>query len=254
LERFVGKLVHLFLVAVIYVFIAVSQQSIAEEIDVGFEPFPPLINEDGSGLVIDMLRTLSAGKNLDYHFHVMTYARAKKDLASKRLKLIGMTPYQLETQDFYQYGVELNWHIDTQVDFFSLNKDYFNIAQLPDRSIGTLVGNAAFFSEVINVPTSKFVEVSSLKQLVTMLAFGRLKVILFERVSTMSTIKTQQIENIYYKKMGVVPASLAVANTIEGLKLKTQLDNLLSKVENKKFFSRFIYYSAMSDSGKVIIE
>ncbi|WP_340680334.1 hypothetical protein [Paraglaciecola sp.] len=248
------KLAHLFSVTVIYVFIAASELSYAEEIDVGFEPFPPIINEDGSGLMFDMLNTLSVGTNLHFKFHIMTYARAKKDLANKRLKLIGMTPYQLETQDFYQYGAELNWHIDTHVDFFSLHKDYFNIAQLPDRSIGTLVGNAAFFSAVINVPVNKFVEVSSLKQLVRMLAFGRLKVILFERVSTMSTIKAQQIENIYYKKMGMVPASLAVSNTKEGLMLKAQLDNLLANAENKEFFSGFINYAAMSDSGKVIIE
>jgi polar amino acid transport system substrate-binding protein len=93
----------------------------------------------------------------------MTYGRAKKDLESKRLKLIGLTPYKLETKGFYEYGGELNWHIDTHVDFFSLNKDFFNIEQLPDGSIGTLIGNAEFFS-------------------------------------TMSTIKALNIENIYYKK------------------------------------------------------
>ena len=68
-----------------------------------------------------------------------------------------------------------------------------------------------------------------------MLALGRLKVILFERVSTMSTIKKLNVENIYYKKMGIVPASLAVSNTTEGLMLKTQLDNLLSGVDNNEF-------------------
>jgi polar amino acid transport system substrate-binding protein len=81
-----------------------------------------------------------------------------------------------------------------------LNEDYFNIEQLPNGSIGTLTGNAEFFSKIVNVPVIKFVEVSSLKQLVKMLALGRLSVILFERVSTMSTIKELNIENIYYKK------------------------------------------------------
>jgi polar amino acid transport system substrate-binding protein len=236
------------------IFITYSQLSYSKEIDVGFEPFPPLINEDGSGLVVDMLNTLAASKNLHFNFHIMTYGRAKKDLQSELLKLIGLTPYRLETQEFYQYGVELNWHIDTQVDFFSLNKDYFNIEQLPDGSIGTLIGNAAFFSEIINVPVIKFVEVSSLEQLVKMLALGRLSVILFERVSTMSTIKTLSIEHIYYKKMGIVPASLAVSNTTEGNILKKQLDSVLLNLDNQEFFSDFINYTSMSDSGKVIIQ
>ena len=112
------KSVHLFSVASVYFFFTFSQLSYSEEINVGLEPFPPLINEDGSGLLVDRLNALSAGKNLHFNFHIMTYGRAKKDLESKQLKLIGLTPYQLETEDFYEYGVELSWQIDTHVDFF----------------------------------------------------------------------------------------------------------------------------------------
>jgi hypothetical protein len=68
------------------------------------------------------------------------------------------------------------------------------------------------------------------------------------------TIKTLNIEHIYYKKMGIIPASLAVSNSPEGLMLKTQLDSLLSSVENEKFFSDFINYTSMNDSGEVFID
>lgn len=223
--------------------------SYSQQIEVGFEPFPPLINEDGSGMVVEMLRAFALDKNLKFNFHMMTYGRAKKELQSKRLNLIGFTPYQLETDDFYQYGVELNWHINTHVDFYALDKRYFNIEKSPNGSIGTLIGNAEFFSEIVHVPVIKFVEVSSLQQLVKMLALGRLKVILFERVSTMSTIQSLNIKDIYYKEMGIVPASLAVSNTVQGLRLKKILDNRLSKVENEKLFSDFIHYTPSKDSG-----
>lgn len=249
-----NKLVCLLSVVAIYCLNSLNHLSYAEEINVGFEPFPPLVNEDGSGLVIDMLNAVSVDKNLQFNFNIMTYGRAKKDLNDNRLGLIGLTPYQLETDEFYEYAAELDWHINTHVDFFSLNKDFFNIAQLPNGSIGTLIGNAEFFADIINVPVIKFVEVSSLEQLVKMLALGRLNVILFERVSTMITIRTLKVENIFYKKMGIVPASLAVANTKNGLKLKVQLDNLLSNVENSDFFSPFINYTSMDDAGKVDIE
>ncbi|WP_299076071.1 hypothetical protein [uncultured Paraglaciecola sp.] len=249
-----NTLIRLFLVVTLCCFFTLSQLSDAKEIEVGLEPFPPLVNEDGSGLVIDMLNTISTNNNLYFNFHIMTYGRAKRELESKRLQLIGLTPYQLETQQFYEYATELNWHINTYVDFFSLNKSFFDIDELPDGSIGTLIGNADFFSEIIDVPAIKFVEVSSIEQLVKMLALGRLNVILFERVSIMSTIKKLAVENIYYKNMGIVPASLAVANTQQGIKLKTQLDKLLIQLDHQQHFSRFINYTAKDDDGKVTID
>lgn len=232
--------------------ISFSTLSYSEQISVGLEPFPPLVNEDGSGMVVDMLTTLSTGKNLAFDFRVMTYARAKKDLAHNNLNLIGLTPYQLETDEFYQFAAELNWHINTHVDFYALDQDFFNVDALHDGSIGTPIGNAEFFAEIIDVPVEKFVEVSNLEQLVKMLERGRLKVILFERVSTMSTIKALNIDKIYYKKMGTVPASLAVANTTKGLKLKNKLDKILANVENETFFNGFIHYDSTNVPDGVI--
>tara|TARA_R110000787_G_scaffold7876_3_gene26239 strand:+ start:2118 stop:2858 length:741 start_codon:yes stop_codon:yes gene_type:complete len=243
---------RLAVITIIYLFILSSHLSYAQELKVGIEPFPPLINEDGSGLVLDMLSTLTAETDLNFNFQIMTYARAKKELKSERLQLIGLTPFQLETKKFYQYGLELDWHIDTCVDFVALNDRYFDVEKLPDGSIGTLLGNAEFFAEIINVSVDKFVEVSSLEQLVKMLALGRLKVILFERASTMTAIKASGIKDIYYKNMGIVPASLAVPNTPAGLILKTKLDNLLIDLDNTAFFSEFINYTSMADSGHVI--
>jgi hypothetical protein len=37
--------------------------------------------------------------------------------------------------------------------------------------------------------------------------------------------------------MGIIPASLAVLNSTEGLRLKTQLDNLLLSLDNKGFLA-----------------
>ena len=247
------KLRTFFSLAIYYLAVSYSALIYSEEISVGFEPFPPLINVDGSGMVIDMLTTLSADSNIDFDYQIMNYGRAKKDLANKQIQLIGLTPYQLETDKFYEYATELNWHINTHVDFYALDKSFFNVESLPDGSIGTPIGNADFFAEIIKVPTIKFVEVSSLEQLVKMLAAGRLKVILFERVSTMSTLKSLDINQVYYKEMGIVPASLAVANTTKGLKLKDKLDKLLADVDNETFFNGFIHYTSIDDPNNVFI-
>ncbi|MBU3005754.1 substrate-binding periplasmic protein [Paraglaciecola arctica] len=242
-------------VYVTFIYLVVySPQTDSREIVVGLEPFPPLINEDGSGLVVDMLRKFSATENIRFTFEIMTYARAKKNLRNKKLELIGMTPYQLETDEFYQYATELDWHIDTHVHLFALDKSYFNISQLPTRSIGTLLGNAEFLAEIVGLPEKKFVEVSQLEQLVKMLALGRLKVILFEGVATMNTIKSLGLQGVYYKEMGIVPSTLAIPKSAEGLILKQKLDAFLINPKNQNIFNEFIHYIPSNHVSTLLVE
>ena len=162
------------------------------DITVGLEPFPPLVNEDGSGFVINMLNALQENASLNFNYQIMTYARAKKELKNQRIDMVGLTPKDSETQEFYQYAQELNWHFNTTVDLYSTSPTNFDLDKLPNNSIGTLIGNADFFAELAGVPREKFIEVSSLSRLVMMMARGRIKVILFERVAMMSTIKQLQ--------------------------------------------------------------
>lgn len=236
------------------------------EILVGLEPFPPLVNEDGSGYVINMLSALQQQTELDFNFQMMTYARAKKELKSHRIDIIGLTPKDSETQEFYQYAQELSWHFDTTVDFYTTSPSNFDFDSLPNKSIGTLIGNADFFSELSVIPRDKFIEVSSLTQLIMMMARGRLKIVLFERVAMMSTISQLQNElsnkipselnsiekpqKIYYQKFKTIAASLAVAKTAEAEQLKLQLNNLLSK-GTEKYFKTIAPYAQLPDKGVI---
>ena len=155
--------------------------AISNEIDVGFEPFPPLINEDGSGYLIDLLNALTKDSPLTLNYQLMTYARAKQELKHTRIDLIGLTPKNSETSQFYQYAQELNWSFDTTVDIFSIAKVKLHPSKLPNRSIGTLLGNADFFSEKFGIAKEKFVEVRSLAQLIKMMELNRLSfIILFQ--------------------------------------------------------------------------
>jgi len=233
------------------IFLSFHSQTKSQEINVGLEPFPPMINNDGSGFAINMLNALTEDDGLQFNFQLMTYARAKKELKNNRIDLIGLTPKDYETSEFYQYATELNWSFKTTVDLFSTSVNLLNINNLPDRSIGTLSGNAEFFSEKVNLNKEKFVEVASLEQLVQMMVKGRLKLVVFERVSMMSTIKELKIKNIYYKKFAVLSASLAVANNPQGIALKTKLDNLLSQNDSKQFLAEFSRFTNLSDEGMV---
>jgi len=226
-----------------------ASNAYAEKVNVGFEPFPPLINEDGTGYLIDMLNSLTNDSDLTFNFQLMTYARAKKELKEQRLQLIGFTPKNNETENFYLYAEELSWIFNTNVDFFSKNKAYFTIENLPTSSIGTLIGNADFFSEITKIPRKKFVEVSSLNQLVKMLDKERIKVILFERISMITTLKKLNITDIYYQKLANVPASLAVSKAEEGQQLKIKLDKLLNSIDNDTFFKDLSQYNQLANDG-----
>jgi polar amino acid transport system substrate-binding protein len=236
------------------------------DITVGLEPFPPLVNEDGSGFVINMLNALQKSSSLNFNYQIMTYARAKKELKNQRIDMIGLTPKDNETQKFYQYAQELSWHFDTTVDFYSTSPVNFTLNNLPNNSIGTLIGNADFFAELAGLPRDKFIEVSSLSRLVMMMARGRIKVILFERVAMMSTINELQNDlrsnvpsefnspenpqKIYYKKFKIIAASLAVAKNEAGYQLKKQLDKLLTD-KTQQYFKEITPYAKLPDSGVI---
>jgi polar amino acid transport system substrate-binding protein len=236
------------------------------EITVGLEPFPPLVNEDGSGFVVNMLNALQENSTLNFNFQIMTYARAKKELKSHRIDVVGLTPKDSETQEFYQYAQELTWHFDTTVDLYSTSPKNFELDTLPNHSIGTLIGNADFFAELAGIPREKFIEVNSLSRLVMMMARDRLKVILFERVAMMSTIKQLQNDlntkvptefnspenpqKIYYQKFKIIAASLAVAKNEAGYELKKQLDKRLDK-NTLQYFQEITPYAKLPDAGVI---
>ncbi|MEW6992173.1 substrate-binding periplasmic protein [Colwelliaceae bacterium 6441] len=223
----------------------------AQEVHVGFEPFPPLINENGGGFAIEMLQALTDKSDLTFNFTLMTYARAKKELKERRLDLIGLTPKGNESEEFYQYANELDWSFDAYVDFFSKEKFDFELNTLAERSIGTLIGNADFFAQLSHIPRENFVEVSSLKQLVKMLDKGRINLALFERISMITTLKKHKIQNIYHKHLFSIPASLAVANTKSGYQLKEKLDKILKGKINDEFNMKLANFNKVADFGLV---
>jgi len=237
------------LVALLFCF---SNAVNAQDIHIGVEPFPPIITENGTGYAIDMFKAVEAISDLKFHFHVMNYARAKKELKNNSLDIIGLTPKGYETADFYLYAEDLQWSIPAKVDLFTLSTKFLNIKALPEQSIGTLRGNADFFTELLDIPRSKFVEVSSLAQLIQMLERKRLNVITFERAATMSTLKKFNVANVYYQNVAQIPASFAVQNNDSGIKLKEKVDSLLKLIKSNYYFAAYFRYQNLADNGKVI--
>ena len=262
----ISSLNKLILITLSFLFLSCKVVANHSDILVGLEPFPPLVNEDGSGFVINMLNALQENSSLSFDYQIMTYARAKRELKKQRIDMIGLTPKNNETQEFYQFAQELTWHFDSTVDLYATSPSNLTLNNLPKRSIGTLIGNADFFAKQANISKEQFIEVSSLQQLIMMMARGRVKVIIFERVAMMSTIqklkddlttKVPSIPNsfespqkIYYQKFKVIPASMAVANNTKGKKLKQQLDKLLA-TNTSQYFTKIAPFSQLPDQGVI---
>jgi len=223
----------------------------AQNVTVGMEPFPPFITAQATGYSVDMLRAIEKISELKFDIKLMTYARAKHQLEFNQIDIAGHTPKELETDAFYQYAQELDWHVSTKSDLFSFDKKYFNFDNLQRGRIGTTLGNADFFSEKAGIERSKFIETSTLDQLISLLLTRRIDVLIFERVSVMSLLQEKNSQDVYYKTIGEVPASIAVSNNSKGKKLKEKLDSLIDKLDQDKIFSGYLKYSRLPDSGVV---
>jgi polar amino acid transport system substrate-binding protein len=226
---------------------------LAEKISVAMEPFPPFVNAEGTGLTIDMLHAIEDISDLEFDIEIMTYARAKYQLKNQQIQILGHTPKDLETAEFYLYAQELNWKIDTTSDIFSLELKFFDLSKLKKGRIGTTLGNADFFSEQLEIPLNKFIQTSTLRQLVDMLIKRRIDVLVFERVSVMTLLQEKNMTDVYYQSIGKVPASIAVFRSQEGEKLKEKLDKLIKQLPLEDIFSGYLQFTDLPKSGKVPI-
>lgn len=224
-------------------------RGIAEEITIGVEPFPPFVDSSGEGLTIDLLREIEKITALSFEVKVMTYARAKHELKVNRLDIAGHTPKDLESDDFYQYALELDWSFDTTSDFFTLNTKFLEVSNILPGRIGTTRGNAVYLAEMVGLTKEHFVEIGTLPRLVDMLISGRIDVIFFERASVMSLLQQRQIQNVYYQSAAHIPASIAVANNEQGKALKEKMDKAINKINIDRIFASYLKYYRLPDKG-----
>ncbi len=224
----------------------------AEEVKVGLEPFPPLIKTSMTGYTVMMLKEVEKISDFKFVIKIMPYNRAKVSLKTKKIDLMGHTPSGVETKEFYTYAQDINWRINTFTDLYGINKANTDQSRLKTyKKIGTPRGNIEFFSELLGIPAKQFYA-GQLGNLLMMLKKGRIDVFIFERASTMSTIKELKIKNIYYNVADVsVPAGLAVRTDKKGEKLKKKLDKLIAKLDTEKIFGPYLEYINLPQQGIV---
>ncbi|PKM22414.1 MAG: hypothetical protein CVV10_04420 [Gammaproteobacteria bacterium HGW-Gammaproteobacteria-14] len=230
----------------------VSSISFAEPVvvRVKLEPFPPLVNSDGSGLAPQLLKHLETLSELRFDIEVMSYSRAKFLLQNGEADLIGPVPVGMESKEFYFDAIELDWQVDTAADLYVMDRAMLDQKELHDFDIGTPLGNARFFAELTGVPARNFVE-TTLESLVQMLVTGRIDVLLFERASTLSMLRQMNIEEVFYQNMVTIPAGFAVRANEDGLRLKTLLDELLRDADISALLAEYELYMSMPAEGPV---
>ena len=222
----------------------------ADRIEVRLEPFPPLVNEDGTGLAIDLLMLAAPKAGISFNIEITSYSRAKFQLRNGDADLIGPVPIGMESGGFYEYAQELEWQMPTQCDLFVLDPTLLEDQSLPTLDIGVPLGNAEFFADLLALPAEQFTE-SSLTNLVQMLATGRISAVLFERAATRAVLKNLDIEGVYYRRMFSIPAGFGVRADAEGRELARRLDELFRAIGDELILSAYQRYLTLPDQGRV---
>lgn len=238
----------LFLVAGLLLF---AESVSAEIIKVCVEPFPPLINENGTGYSITLLKEIEKITDLSFDIIVVPYSRAKRQLENNEADLIGHTPHGKETREFYVYAQELDWSLPTISDIYAMKQEIVNREPLSSINvIGTPRGNKEFFSEFMAIPMEKFYE-GKLDNLLKMMNDNRIEAFIFERASTIETLKKLKIEGVYYKKIDTIGASFAMRNDTHGQILKEKMDNTIKKLNIKHIYKNYDVYTNLPAKGMV---
>ena len=223
-----------------------------ETIKVGFEPFPPLIVNENSGYTVMMLKEIEKISDLVFDITIMPYNRAKQSLKNKEIDVMGHTPHGMETKEFYQYAVDLDWKIKAITDIFGIKKENIDIETFKKlKKIGTPRGNQKFYSEIFEIPLSSFYD-GSLENLLRMLKASRIDAFIFERASTMSTLKQLKIDGVFYNTIDdSISASIAVRNDSEGIALKNKIDASIRTIDCQKIFGDYMEYINLPKNGIV---
>lgn len=223
----------------------------AETLRVSVEPFPPLIKEDKTGYSITLLKEIEKTTGLKFEIIIAPYNRAKLDLQTGKTDLIGHTPHGKETKEFYAYAQDLAWSIPTVTDIYAMKKETIEPNSFTAiKIIGTPRGNKEFFSEQYNIPLAKLYE-GDLDNLLRMMNVGRIDAFIFERASTMGTLKQLKIEGVYYKTLQTIGASFGIRKDAQGNALKDKIDKAIKKIDVKKIYKDYESYTAMPPKGVV---
>ncbi|MGM0563086.1 MAG: substrate-binding periplasmic protein [Pseudomonadota bacterium] len=204
----------------------------AELVRVGLEPFPPLINADGSGYTIDVLRAIEKRTGAEFDIRIMSYRRAKIELKKGNIDLLGHTPWRAEQRDFYRYAQELQFRIPARIALFSLEEQFLELDELGKGRLGTPTGNADFMAEVIDAGLPSFTE-APLESLIDMLALGRIDAIVFAKGPVLKTLKQEDSELSPLSRVLVddIYAGLAVQRTRRGDRLEKKLNTALKQID-----------------------
>ncbi len=224
---------------------------VAEEIVVGLEPLPPLITKDRGGYTVELLKEVEKISDMRFTIKILPYVRARIELEKGGIHLMGHTPYELETKEFYTFAQELEWKIDTVLDIYSVNKAHLAPETFKTmKKIATPRGNEAFLSETYGIPAENFFA-GNIDNLLRMVKVGRVDLFFFERASSMSSIRKLKIDGMAYRLVDRIGAGLAVRKDDAGTALKNRLDSMLKKVDRKKILSEYTKYLNMPESGIV---
>ncbi|HOD54873.1 MAG TPA: transporter substrate-binding domain-containing protein [Candidatus Cloacimonadota bacterium] len=222
----------------------------SEVVKVGLEAFPPMIRDKQTGYMIEILKKIESNTNNKFQIDTMPYNRAKNELKSGALDLISLTPYGLETKEFYVYAQEIDLEIGVKTDLYV--KDPNKLKDITKLKIGIPRGNEDFASELLGISKDHFY-LGEIDNLLRMLDAGRLDAFWFERSATMRSLRGLIISGFHYKQypQDTINIGFAVQKNEKGNKLKKMIEEQLKIVDKTKILGDYNRYFDLPSEGIV---
>ncbi len=226
----------------------------AERLQVYLEPFPPLVSEQGQGLINQLFSKIEQISDIRFDIHIATTSRIRENLDNGTADLGG--PFALVEEEL---GLMRNAVIPLKIKFLVKNDIYStkeintNIQHFKTlKRVGVPFGDEAFVAQLVGISAQQ-VHLQKLDNLCLMLAKGRIDALAFERGAAMSCIQKFQLENIYYRRHPIddIPVGLVISDTIRGAKIKEKLDRLIETIDMKEALKRYYYFLNLPDHGTV---
>lgn len=235
---------------IFYVLITLSVRAQGPyEIAVGLEHAPGLLQQNGKG-AIDMALHDIEKKSDSFHFSItyLSYLRAKIELEKGHIDMIGLTPKDYETKDFYSYARETDWSLDTDLVLFCNTHSALDLAH--GEMVGTPAGNEGFVAETLKMRGARFVT-GTLVSLVKRLKKHRIPCIAFEQYSVLKLAHNNRIKQLYFKRIAKVRGSFAFRKSFRNKKISKAIEEALRELNWNKYLKGLKKIPVGEETGKI---
>ena len=220
-----------FVVAVFLIVMVSYSLSQERAVNVSLDIFTPFVNQDKSGLTLDLFEEIERNSDLKFNYNFDHYDKVKLNLFQGKADVVGHVPITFGSKPIEKFGQYIDLQIDMIADFYVTDINKLN--DLSSLTIGTIRGNRQAASSASGLSISQFVVFSDNENMFNNLKKGTIDAIYYERLAIMSSCKELDLTGVYYQQypMDTFQFGFLTGNDEYGKLLKKKLDAIIRKID-----------------------